>query len=158
MSPLPASLPAGLSLARPADLPRVQEIVEAAYAPWTPLLGQRAGPMDDDYAAFIADGHALIYRPDGREVLGLLVLIPQADALMLDNVALAAEAKGKGHGRILLDAVEQIARAMGRDRIRLYTHEKMAANIAIYAARGYVETARITEKGRNRVYMEKALG
>ncbi len=33
----------------------------------------------------------------------------------------------------------------------------MLTNIAIYTARGYVETGRVTEKGFQRVYMEKQL-
>lgn len=151
--------PTDLRPATAADLPRIQVIVAEAYTPWTEVLGQRPGPLDDDYAAALAAGHVLLLDPpDAGAALGLLILIPQPDALLLDNVALADAARGRGLGRLLLDAAEEIARARGFSRLRLYTHQKMTSNIALYAARGYAETHRVTEKGRPRVYMEKPLG
>lgn len=39
----------------------------------------------------------------------------------------------------------------------LYTHALMHENIAWYARNGYAETARVREKGFDRVYMRKAL-
>ena len=86
----------------------------------------------------------------------MLVLIPQADAMLLDNIAVARSAQGRGHGKRLMAWAEDQARAAGLPRMRLYTHEKMAANIALYARAGYVEIARVTERGLNRVYMEKS--
>jgi len=79
------------------------------------------------------------------------------DALLLDNVAVAPWAQGRGYGRRLLDAAEQVARAQRYERIRLYTHVKMTENIAIYAGRGYRETGRTEVNGLHRVYMEKTL-
>ncbi|MCQ0016063.1 hypothetical protein [Actinomadura madurae] len=38
--------------ARP-DRPRIEEIVEAAYAPWAEVIGTRPLPMDADYGALI---------------------------------------------------------------------------------------------------------
>jgi ribosomal protein S18 acetylase RimI-like enzyme len=52
---------------------------------------------------------------------------------------------------------ERSARDAGYKSIRLYTHEKMTQNIALYSRIGYVETHRGEEKGLRRVYMIKAL-
>ena len=69
----------------------------------------------------------------------------------------APGAQGKGYGRVLLEAAAAAARAAGYGRIILYTHEKMVENIALYTRFGYRETHRISEKGFDRVYMEKPL-
>ncbi len=60
-------------------------------------------------------------------------------------------------GRVLLDFAEAEARRCGWDAVTLYTNALMTQNIAIYTARGYVETERRTEQGFQRVYMEKPL-
>ncbi|WP_375690284.1 GNAT family N-acetyltransferase [Pseudooceanicola sp. LIPI14-2-Ac024] len=153
-----APMTAPLRPARPADADAVTRIVRAAYAPYIPRIGREPGPMGDDYAARIAAGQVQVLDDPALGVCGVLVLEPQADAMLLDNIALAPEAQGKGHGKRLMAAAEAAARAAGFDRIRLYTHEKMFENIALYAALGYAETGRVQEKGFDRVYMEKPLG
>ena len=71
--------------------------------------------------------------------------------------AIPVAAQGTGVGTKLLDFAEATARQAGFAVIRLYTHETMIENVAIYARRGYRETHRGAERGFNRVYMEKAL-
>lgn len=150
MQPNPAIRPAV-----PGDLLQVSRIVAAAYGRYVAINGLEPGPMRDDYAARQAAGQLWVL--DAGDVAGLLVLIPGDDRLMLDNVALDPAAQGKGHGRRLLDFAESHARQAGFAAIRLYTQDIMVENIAIYLARGYVETHRATEHGLNRIYMEKRL-
>ena len=88
---------------------------------------------------------------------GLLVLIPEADAMLLDNVAVHPSAQGRGLGRQMMMFAEQAARDAGYKAIRLYTNAMMTENIALYARVGYVETHRGVEKGLHRVYMTKKL-
>lgn len=111
--------------------------------------------MLDDYAALIAEGRVhVIGTPD---LTGILVLIPETDALLLDNIAVAPGAQGTGVGKRLMTFAEDQARAAGYGRIRLYTHERMAENVAIYLRIGYRETHRATQNGFPRVFMEKRL-
>ncbi len=147
----------GLRLAAPADLAAVERVVQSAYAPHAARIGVRPGPMLDDYAARIAAGEVRVWEADGA-ILGVLVLILEGVVMLLDNVAVAPEAQGRGVGRALIAAAEDAARGAGCTTIRLYTHEKMDANIALYARLGYAETHRGTEKGLSRVYMAKELG
>jgi ribosomal protein S18 acetylase RimI-like enzyme len=93
---------------------------------------------------------------DGR-VQGVLVLIPEARDMLLDNVAVVPEARGLGVGRRLLAFAERVAIASGYRSIRLYTNEAMIENISLYSRIGYVETHRAEEKGPRRVYMSKPL-
>ncbi len=144
---------------RPAtrsDLRDVEEIVRTAYAHYVPRIGREPGPMLDDYGALIAEGRVQVAEREGI-VQGVLVLIPQDDAMLLDNVAVAPVAKGSGLGRSLLMFAERAARAAGYALIRLYTHETMTENIGLYSRIGYSETHRTDEKGFRRVYMVKRL-
>jgi ribosomal protein S18 acetylase RimI-like enzyme len=143
-----------IRLARANEAAAVTTLVEAAYSPWVPILNRRPGPMGDDYAARIAAGEAWVLEEVGA-LRGLLVLEDHPDHLMLDNIAVDPARKGMGDGRVLLDFAEAEARRRGHAEIRLYTHQGMAANIAIYAKRGYVETGRRVEKGLPRVFMAK---
>lgn len=140
--------------ARPGEAPRLAAIVEAAYGPWVPIVGRRPFPMQDDYAARIAAGQAWVLE-DGGTVVGLVVIEREPDHLMLDNIAIDPARQGRGDGRVLLDFVEAEARRLGLAEVRLYTNVLMARNIALYAKRGYAETARRQEQGFARVFMAK---
>lgn len=145
---------------RPAtsgDLDSVRRIVREAYPPYVARIGREPGPMLDDYGALIAEGHVRVVEDEGV-VQGLLVLIPQADAMLLDNVAVSPAAQGRGLGRLLLLHAERAAIAAGYRSIELYTNEAMTENIALYSRLGYTETHRVEEKGLRRVYMAKPLG
>ena len=140
-----------------ADRPAVEAIVEAAYSPYIPRIGRKPGPMLDDYGALIAEGcvHVVVA---GGTVQGILVLRPEQDAMLLENIAVAPAAQGRGYGRIMLDFAERAAVAGGFSAVTLYTNEAMTENVALYARLGYVETHRGVANGFRRVYMTKALG
>ena len=111
--------------------------------------------MDFDYATLIAEG--CVYVADGQPPSGVLVLIDEADSLLLRNVAVHPDAQGRGIGRDLIAFAEREAVTRGFERIRLYTNERMMMNLALYHSLGYQETARMTEEGFARVYMAKQL-
>ena len=142
--------------ARPEDAPSVTALVRAAYARWVPRLGREPAPMTEDDPGLIAAGAVSLLEEAGQ-LLGVLVLIPEADALLIENVAVAPDAQGRGLGGLLLAEAERVARESGRRRVRLYTNAAMTENIDFYARRGFVETRRATEHGLHRVYMEKPL-
>jgi ribosomal protein S18 acetylase RimI-like enzyme len=141
---------------RVADLAEIGELVTAAYGHYVERMGMLPGPMRTDYAVPLAAGQIEVLRADGR-IAGLLVLVPEPEHMLLDNVAVAPWAQGRGFGRRLMDHAEARARAAGYDRITLYTHVTMVENIEIYLRRGYVETHRAEVNGLHRVYMEKRL-
>jgi ribosomal protein S18 acetylase RimI-like enzyme len=139
-----------------ADIELVEAIVDEAYAPYIARMGRKPGPMLDDYAALLAENRVHVAVRD-EAVLGLLVLLPKEDHLLLDNIAVSAAARGSGIGRMLLDFAETQARLAGFRIIQLYTHETMVENVAIYTKRGYGITHRVEERGFRRIYMKKAL-
>lgn len=139
-----------------ADRHAIEDIVRQAYSPYIARMGRPPGPMLDDYEALISDGRVFVIETEGV-IQGLIVLIPEKDAMLLENVAVAPEFKGKGIGRSLLEYAERSARTAGYRAVRLYTHEKMTENIALYTRIGYVETHRAEEIGLKRVFMTKQL-
>ena len=139
-----------------ADTQAVMAVVEAAYTHYIARIGKRPGPMDDDYAARIAAGQTWVLDRDGM-IAGILVLEETADGFLLDNIAVRPEFYGQGLGRILIAFTEAEAKRRGFTAIRLYTHALMTENIALYTRLGFNETGRVTEKGFDRVYMEKPL-
>jgi len=135
----------------------VRVIVDAAYRPYIPRIGKPPGPMLDDYAARIANDQVWVILADAG-IVGVIVLEETGDAFLLDNIAIAPDQQGKGYGRLLLEFAEAQAVDRGWGEVKLYTNALMTENISLYRRIGYVETARVTERGFDRVYMMKRLG
>lgn len=146
----------GFRLAAPDDLRAVEYLVRAAYGHYVARIGREPAPMRDDYAALIAAGRVHVAEAAGA-VQGILVLIPQEDAMLLDNIAVAPDVQGQGLGRRMLAFAEDAARAAGYDAIKLYTNEAMTENIELYRRLGYSETHRAEEVGLRRIYMRKCI-
>ncbi|MBR0661178.1 GNAT family N-acetyltransferase [Neoroseomonas oryzicola] len=142
--------------ARPDEAAALRDLVRDAYAEWVPVIGREPGPMTDDYAARIAAGEAWVVEADGG-LAAALILEDEDGALLLDNIAIAPSARGRGLFRDLMAFAAAEARRRGHPCIRLYTHERMARNVTLYAALGYVETHRAEQDGFARVFMEKPL-
>jgi N-acetylglutamate synthase-like GNAT family acetyltransferase len=154
-SPEPGS-PARPRRAVPDDVPAITALVRAAYAHYVPRIGVEPFPMIDDYAQRVERDEAWVLDERG-ELVGVLVLVPAADHLLIDNVAVRTDRQGHGLGRVLLSFAEEQARAAGLAELRLYTNVRMTENRALYARIGYVEVDRETVAGRHRVWMRKRL-
>jgi ribosomal protein S18 acetylase RimI-like enzyme len=141
-------------LAAPQDLPTVTELNAVAYAKYSDRMEHPPGPVQHDYAPEIAAGQVWLV---GDPAVGVLVLVPGDDHLLINDIALHPNAQGRGLGRQLMGFAEQQARAAGVSLLTLYTHETMVENIAFYTRLGYRETARRDDEGFNRVFMEKRL-
>ncbi|MQM37631.1 hypothetical protein KBTX_01632 [wastewater metagenome] len=146
----------GIRAATMDDADAVTACVHAAYRHYVPRLGCRPGPMDDGYRAAIA-AHDVFVAVADDVVAGVLVLVAEPHACLLDNVAVDPGMQGRGIGRRLLAWAEQWARERGYAAIRLYTHERMTENQALYARLGYATYRHRTENGLARVYMCKRL-
>jgi N-acetylglutamate synthase-like GNAT family acetyltransferase/uncharacterized damage-inducible protein DinB len=142
---------------RPAgadDVPSMTRLVRAAYAGYVPRIGREPAPMRADYASVIAGGHTWVAERNGQ-LLGVLVLEPADDHLLLENVAVAPEAQGLGVGGRLLTVADEQARKLKLPTVRLYTNEAMTENLEYYTRRGFTETHRAVDAGYRRVYFSK---
>lgn len=138
--------------AREADT--VRTLVRTAYEHYIARLGREPGPMRDDYAQRIVDGQVWVLDEEG-ELLGVVVLIERPDSFLLQNIAVAPAAQGKGYGRRLITFAEEAAKRRGHDELYLYTNVLMVENIALYQHLGFREIGRNHEQGFDRVYMAK---
>ena len=148
-----------MTMIRPAlaaDLPAIETIVREAFSIYLPRMDRPPGPMLDDYAGHIANGHASVLTENGA-VLGFVVLIAKDDHLLLDVVATAPAAQGKGVGRRLVDFAVSETRRQGFKELRLYTNEAMGENIPLYEHLGFAVTHRVVENGYRRVYMTRVV-
>ena len=143
--------------ARPADRAAIERIVRAAYGIYVERIGKPPGPMLDDYTALISDGRVSVLEEADRTMAAIIVLLPEPDHLLLDNIAVRPDRQGQGLGRRLIAFAEEQARRLGHSEVRLYTHEKMTENIALYTRLGFVETGRGQKAGYDRVFMTKRL-
>jgi GNAT superfamily N-acetyltransferase len=145
-----------IRLASSADRATIEAIVRDAYSVYLDRMGKPPGPMLDDYAALIGDG-AVSVDEEAGEVRAIIVLLPRADHMLLDNIAVRPDRQGTGLGRRLIAFAEAKARRHGFAEVRLYTHQTMTENIALYTHLGFVETGRGRENGYDRVFMTKRL-
>jgi ribosomal protein S18 acetylase RimI-like enzyme len=145
-----------MRLATAAECDAITALVRAAYSGYVPRIGREPAPMVADYAALIAAGRVQVLE-EADALLGVLVLIPGPDALLLENIAVTPAMQGRGVGRMLLGVVEAEARRRGLPAVRLYTNAAMVENIALYRRVGYVETGRDEQDGFRRVFMTKWL-
>ena len=88
---------------------------------------------------------------------GLVETILRPDHLWIENVAVAPGQQGKGFGRLLLDHAEHRAVQAGCPEIRLLTNQAFAANLELYARRGYSIDRTEPFRGGTTVHMSKRI-
>ena len=138
------------------DIPAIERVVYDAYKSYIPRIGKPPAPMTDDYRLHVAAGNAWVLVLD-NQIIGLVVLVPKAGYMLLDNVAVAPTKQGAGWGRRLIEFAETRTRECGYAQIRLYTNELMHENLALYERLGYREFSRRLDSGFKRVFMKKTL-
>lgn len=146
-----------LRRAGPADAAAARDLTRAAYAKWVPIIHREPLPMRADYDKAVAE-HLIDLWEEGGELLALVEMIPEADHLLIENLAVRPDAQGRGLGDHLLKHAETVARGLGFGELRLYTNELFAGNVAFYARRGFEETHRASiVPGSITVFMRRRL-
>ncbi|MNS70059.1 putative N-acetyltransferase YvbK [compost metagenome] len=104
-------------------------------------------------------GDVLFARLDGR-IIGTCGLEKHgAHAFELVKMAVSDAAQGRGAGRLLLEAAIDRARALGADKLVLWTSSRLGPALALYRKHGFqqVEPPEASVYARADVYMELAL-
>lgn len=86
----------------------------------------------------------------GTPPVACVFLTPRPGALYLGKLAVAAEARGRGLARQLVDLADLRARALGLPRLELQTRIELAQNHATFRAMGFAETGRSAHAGFDR--------
>jgi ribosomal protein S18 acetylase RimI-like enzyme len=147
---------AELRRAVPSDTSAIRELTRAAYATWVPVIGREPTPMTVDYGARVQD-HRIDLLHVGSQLVALIELVPEADHLLVENIAVLPAFQGRGYGRQLMAHAETVAASLGLPQVRLYTNVLFAENVQLYRRLGYRVDREEPFKGGFAVYMSKAL-
>jgi GNAT superfamily N-acetyltransferase len=139
------------------DAETVRALTHAAYAKWVAVIGRRPKPMNVDYEHAVRAHQIDLAYLDG-ELAGVIEIIPAADHLLLENLAVTPAHQRKGLGRRMMARVEALARARGLTLVRLYTNKAFASNLAFYQKLGYaIEREEPIKGGGTLVHLAKTL-
>lgn len=156
-SPLTDATRARLRRAMPADAATIRDLTRAAYAKWVAVIGREPRPMTADYDKAVRDHVVDLLILDGNPV-ALIEMRPEADHLLIVNVAVLPACQGCGYGRALLTHAEELARSTGLNEIRLYTNGSFTENLKLYKQVGYkVDREETSPHLGLAVYMSKNL-
>ncbi|MDR3537182.1 MAG: GNAT family N-acetyltransferase [Acetobacteraceae bacterium] len=132
-------MPLTLRRAEAGDAAQVRDLTRAAYAPWATMLGREPLPMRADYDRAVQE-HRIDMAYDNDTLVGLIELVDEPEALLIENVAVRPDLQGGGIGTFLMRHAEAVARAIGTPVLRLYTNGAFAVNIVLYQRLGYAIT------------------
>ncbi|HEX6958913.1 MAG TPA: GNAT family N-acetyltransferase [Ferrovibrio sp.] len=130
-----------MRLAEERDLPRLREIAAEAFGAAAPDLASLVGQESLYVAAW------------RTSIDGFVVLMPLKDALLVQRLAVAEEARRRGIGSWLLDCAAMHARNLNLRAIELQMPEHDPARLAWLARLGFVPQ----RQGGNRTYLRKLL-
>jgi GNAT superfamily N-acetyltransferase len=139
------------------DAETVRALTHAAYAKWVQVIGRRPKPMNADYEHAVR-AHLIELAYEDGVLIGVIEIIPAADHLLLENLAITPAHQRKGLGRRLMARVEALARARGLKQVRLYTNKAFTSNLKFYEKLGYaIEREEPIKGGGTLVHFAKAI-
>jgi GNAT superfamily N-acetyltransferase len=118
------------------DAVAIRDLTRVAYAKWVPLIGREPKPMTADYEESLRN-HRFDLLYVGGTLAALIETIPQADHLLIENVAVSPPFQGRGLGRKLMAHAEKLAASLGFGEIKLYTNKLFVENVRYYGKLGY---------------------
>jgi ribosomal protein S18 acetylase RimI-like enzyme len=141
-----------------ADADAIRDITRTAYDKWVSDIGREPKPMSADYCAAIRSNRFDLLYVDGT-LVALIETIDQGDRLLIENIAVLPDFQRLGLGSKLMLHAEEIAHALGRERISLYTNRRFTGNVELYSRLGYeVDSEEPIDAGMMRTNMSKRLG
>jgi ribosomal protein S18 acetylase RimI-like enzyme len=145
-----------LRIACDEDAEAIRTLTRKAYAKWVGVTGREPLPMRVNYAEAVKR-HRFDLLYDGGTLVALIETVPDGDYLLIENVAVAPDAQGRGFGKRLIKHAEELAAASAMKGTRLYTNKLFAANLRLYETLGYRVDREEALNGGIAVHMSKAL-
>jgi GNAT superfamily N-acetyltransferase len=146
----------GIRRATARDAGVVRALTRSAYAKWVPVIGREPKPMGADYDVAVQD-HWIDLLHVGGEPVALVEMIPEADHLLIENVAVAPAFQRRGYGRRMVAHAEGLAVSLGYAEVRLYTNRMFEGNVLLYRGLGYVVDREEAFAGGVVVHMSKVI-
>ena len=120
------------------------------------MIGRDPKPMMTDYAEAVRSYHIDLLDADA-ELAALIETIPEADHLLIENIAIFPAFQGRGLGRRLMAHAEQVALSLGHDEIKLYTNRRFTENVRLDRKFGYRIDWEEEFKGGVVIHMSKSI-
>jgi GNAT superfamily N-acetyltransferase len=136
------------------DAGAIRSLTRDAYSKWVPVIGREPKPMTADYTEAVKRHRIDLLYLEGK-LAALIEMIPEADHLLIENVAVSPAFQGRGLGRKLMAHAEQVAASLGHSDIKLYTNKLFAENVRLYQKLGYGVDREEEFKGGFVVHMSK---
>jgi ribosomal protein S18 acetylase RimI-like enzyme len=100
----------------------------------------------DDMAARTRTQTVMIAQARGR-LVGSVFCVPEAGALYISRLAVAADWRGRGVGRALMEAARTEARRLRASRLTLRVRIALTGNVAFFRRLGFVVVGEETHAG-----------
>ena len=149
--------PPTLRAAADADVDAIRQLTREAYGKWVPLIGREPLPMIADYAEAVRKHRIDLLDIDGQ-LAALIEMVPAADHLLIENIAVSPAQQGQGIGKKLLAHAEQVAASLGVAGILLYTNKRFVENVQLCLRNGYAIDREEPLKDGFLVHMRKRVG
>ena len=138
------------------DLAAVGACADRAFLPNTLPVRHIAEGHDEDLLDQIRRQNLhVISEGSDSTIVGFISLLPIADHMFVESIAVLPEHQNKGLGTRLLTFAEQEAAHRGLASVRLFAKQKTIDGFAFYKYRGYRETDRCDGDGFPRVFYSK---
>jgi len=141
-------MPAPVQL--PSDSPALIEVLDLIRRSFAEMEG-RIDPPSSVHRLTAADLAAQAEAGEiwaiGTPVVACVLLTPRRDALYLGKLAVAANLRGTGLARQLVDLAVGRARAHGLAALELQTRTELVEDHATFARLGFVQTATCAHPG-----------
>ena len=92
---------ATLRIAEASDADAIRTLTREAYAKWVPVTGREPLPMRVDYAEAVKTHRFDLLYADGH-LAALIETVPDGEAMLIVNVAVATDMQRRGFGTLLL--------------------------------------------------------
>lgn len=140
------------------DHPRARALLAAYFEELRERFGSFEAPSLDELRADAVRGVVLVAHDDDGVPVGCGSLrLLEAGTGEVKRMFVVASARGQGHARRLLQALEERARAMGCRRVVLDTAAPLVEAARMYLREGYVEIARYNANPYAARWFEKSL-
>ena len=138
-----AELISAVQLATVANAPEISALLRLAFSEYKALYTERAFAATTPNATHvrkrIKEGPVWISLHQDR-VVGTIAAVVKPDGLYLRGMAVLPEARGLGHGVMLVETAETFARQSGVSRLFLSTTPFLARAISLYESFGFRRT------------------
>ena len=133
---------------------------EAWIRRWFTIEAKDRQTLDDPEGTVLAKGGRIFIAEHEGEPVGCVAMIPMKDGgFEVAKMAVAQSARGRGVGRLLMQACVAAGRKAGAPRLYLETNSKLAPALKLYESAGFreLEPAEPSAYRRCDVWMELPL-